>query len=121
MLYDELGRLIQRKVNGELDAKWYFDNADTHKGLGLLDFEDSQFKADGSRLQKFYYYSDATTGRKDLLQVTHRFYETDPANPDPDDFVDYATQYFTDSFYARPKGIRYPRGTSLAYEYQKWG
>jgi YD repeat-containing protein len=117
MQYDVLGRLYQRKVNGVLDAKWYFDNTDTYKGLGLLDFEDSQFHADGSRLQKFYYYSAAASGRKDLLQVTHRFYENDDQN----DFIDYATQYFTDAYYARPKGLRYPGGTSLAYEYNNAG
>jgi len=62
-------------------------------------------------------YSDAASGRKDLLQVTHRFYEND----DPNDFADYATQYFTDGYYARPKGLRYPGGPSLAYEYNENG
>ncbi len=117
MFYDELGRLIDRSVNGALNGKWYYDNTDTYKGLGLLDFEDSQFRADGSRLQKFYYYSDASNGRKDLLQVTHRFYE----NSDPNVFSDYATQTFTDGYYARPKGLRYPGGSSLAYEYNTAG
>jgi RHS repeat-associated protein len=117
MTYDALGRVTERRVNGELEAKWHFDNPDTYKGLGLLDFEDSQFRPDGSRLQKFYYYSAATTGRKDLLQVTHRFYE----NNNPNDFTEYPTQYFTDGFYNRPKGLRYPGGTSVAYEYNSDG
>jgi YD repeat-containing protein len=51
------------------------------------------------------------------LQVTHRLYE----NGDQNDFVDYDTQYFTDGFYGRPKGLRYPGGTSLAYEYNSNG
>lgn len=33
------------------------------------------------------------------------------------DFDDYQTQYFTDGFYARPKGMRYPGGVKLAYLY----
>ena len=123
MLYDELGRLTDRFVNGALDGKWHYDNTDTNKGLGLLDFEDSQFRGDGSRLQKFYYYSDAGTGRKAPLQVTHRFYE----NTDPNDFLDYDTAYFTDGYYGRPKGMRYPdgaggdNGTGLAYSYNNAG
>ena len=117
MDYDQLGRLVSRSVNGELNGMWHYDNTDTYKGLGLLDFEDSQFRADGSRLQKFYYYSDSSGGRKDLLQVTHRFYENDDQN----DFTDYATHTFTDGYYARPKGLRYPGGSSLAYEYNTGG
>ena len=117
MVYDELGRMTDRKVNGDLDGKWHYDNTDTYKGLGLLDFEDSQFRDDGSRLQKFYYYSSAATGRKDLLQVTHRIYE----NYDQYDFEEYDVQHFTDGFYARPKGLRYPGGTGVLYEYNNTG
>ena len=123
MLYDQLGRLTHRTVNTELEGRWVYDNTDTYKGLGLLDYEDSQFRADKSRLQKFYYYSSTATGRKDLLQVTHRIYENDDQN----DFGEYATAYFTDGFYARPKGMRYPgpngapTGSGLAYLYNTNG
>ena len=122
MEYDELGRMTDRLVNGNLNGKWHYDNTDMYKGLGLLDFEDSQFRADGSRHQKFYYYSNSTTGRKDLLQVTHRFYENDDQN----DFQTYDMQYFTDTYYARPKGVRFPgttatNGTAVAYEYNSVG
>ena len=82
-----------------------------------MDFEDSQFRADGSRLQKFYYYAAQGSGRKDLLQVTHRIYE----NSDPNDFEEYHTAYFTDGFYARPKGLQYPGGTSVAFGYDLQG
>lgn len=115
--YDELGRMTHRTVNSELEGLWVFDNTDTHKGLGLLDYEDSQFRNDGSRLQKFYYYSSAATGRKDLLQVKQRFYENDDQN----DFDEFDVDYFADGFYARPKGLRYPGGTSLALIYDNQG
>jgi RHS repeat-associated protein len=110
MIYDRLGRVIERLVNDVSDAKWYFDNTGLNKGLGLLDYEDSLAESDGTRLQKFYFYSDGTGGRKDLLQVTHRFFEGTT-------YVDYETQYFVDAFYARPKGMHYPGGTKLAYMY----
>lgn len=117
MNYDELGRLTGRSVNGDLVGTWVYDNADQYKGLGLLDYVDSQFRPDGSRHQKFYYYSPAASGRKDLLQVKHRFYESD----DQYNYEEYDTALFTDSFYARPKGIRYPGGVGLAYTYNASG
>jgi RHS repeat-associated protein len=115
--YDRLGRLKERLVNGTSVGRWYFDNPSGNKGLGLLDFEDSQFQSDGSRLIKYYFYSDGTNGRKDLQQVTHRFFEGNSVVS----ATDYETQYFTDTFYARPKGMRYPGGTKLAYTYDSAG
>lgn len=123
MTYDELGRLVERWVDAaplgdpELDGKWHYDSTDTYGGLGLVWLEDSQFRADGSRMQKFYYYSDASTGRKDLLQVKHRFYENDNQNV----FEEYDTAYFTDGFYARPKGLQYPGGSSVAFDFNSHG
>jgi RHS repeat-associated protein len=117
MVYDSLGRMTERFVNGELNGMWHYDSADTYGGLGLLWLEDSQFRSDGSRLQKFYYYSDGSSGRKDLLQVKHRFYE----NADQYDFEEYDTAYFTDGFYARPKGVRYPGGANLAFDFNNHG
>ena len=115
MAYDRLGRMRERTVNGTVVGQWYFDNPDPNKGLGLLDYEDSHVQADGTQLQKYYFYSDGTNGRKDLQQVTHRFFENNSFH------ADYETQYFTDTFYARPKGMRYPGGTKLAYEYDSAG
>ena len=42
-------------------------------------------------------------------------------NGDQNDFTDYDTAYFTDGFYARPKGLRYPGGTGLEYAYNGSG
>jgi hypothetical protein len=98
---------------------WHFDNPDPNKGLGLLDYEDSLFQPDDTRLQKHYFYGDGSNGRKDLQQVTHRLFKSDATDQNGvySDFDDYQTQYFTDGFYARPKGMRYPGGVKLAYLY----
>ena len=56
---------------------------------------------------------------KDLQQVTHRLFKSDSTDQNGvySEFDDYQTQYFTDGFYARPKGMRYPGGVKLAYLY----
>jgi YD repeat-containing protein len=55
MQYDRLGRLEERRANGELVGAWHFDNPDPNKGPGLLDYEDSLFQPDDTRLQKHYF------------------------------------------------------------------
>ena len=117
MYYDVLGRLAERRVNGSLVGSWHYDNGAADKGLGLLDYEDSHPGSDGSGLQKHYYYGTAGSGRKDLTRVTHRFYE----NSNPNDATDYHTDYYTDSYYARPKGIRYPGGIGINFVYNGGG
>jgi YD repeat-containing protein len=77
MQYDRLGRLEERRANGELVGAWHFDNPDPNKGLGLLDYEDSLFQPDDTRLQKHYFYGDGSNGRKDLQQATHRLFKSD--------------------------------------------
>lgn len=115
--YDLLGRLVERRVNGTLTGSWHYDNPAASKGLGLLDYEDSHPGSDGSGLQKHYAYSAASSGRKDLTQVTHRFY----TNSNPSNATDYVMDYYTDSFYARLKGVRYPGGVGVGYLYNSRG
>jgi RHS repeat-associated protein len=117
MSYDVLGRLDERRVNGSLTGSWHYDNAAADKGLGLLDYEDSHAGSDGSGLQKHYLYSLASTGRKDVTRVTLRFYE----NSSPSNATDYDMDYYTDGYYARPKGVRYPGGVGVGYVYNNDG
>ena len=115
--HDVLGRLTERRVNGVLRGSWHYDNPAADKGLGLLDYEDSHPGSDGSGLQKHYAYSTTASGRKDLTKVTHRFY----TNSNPSNATDYVMDYYTDSFYARPKGVRYPGGVGVGYLYNNRG
>ena len=117
MLYDVLGRLAERRVNGSLTGSWHYDNGAPGKGLGLLDYEDSHPGTDGSGRQKHYTYSLAASGRKDITKVTHRFY----TNSNPANATDYDTDYYTDGYYARPKGVRYPGGVGVGFVYNNGG
>jgi hypothetical protein len=65
------------RATQKLVGAWHFDNPDPNKGLGLLDYEDSLFQPDDTRLQKHYFYGDGSNGRKDLQQVTHRLFKSD--------------------------------------------
>jgi RHS repeat-associated protein len=112
--YDVLGRTIERQANGAIVGRWFYDNSASDKGLGLLDYEDSYPNGDGYRLRKYYYYSSAATNRKVLTRTLHRFYEGSAT-------TDYETRYYTDSYYGRPKGIRYPGGVGVAYVYNAGG
>ncbi len=114
--YDVLGRLRERSVNGALTGSWHYDNGAADKGLGLLDYEDSHLRSDGSGLRKYYFYSSVASGRKDLTRVRHSLYTSTPANA-----TDYDVDYFTDSYYARPKGVRYPGGIGVAFAYNSGG
>ena len=117
MDYDVLGRLSERRVNGSLTGSWHYDNSAANKGVGLLDYEDSHPTSDGSGLQKHYTYSPTVSGRKDLTRVSHRFYE----NSDATTYTAYDTDYYTDSYYARPTGVRYPGGVGVAFVYNSDG
>ena len=117
MSYDRLGRLDERRVNGALTGSWHYDSTSADKGLGLLDYEDSHPGSDGSGLQKHYFYSQASSGRKDLTRVSHRFYE----NNNPGSSTNYDTDYYTDTYYGRPLGVRYPGGVGLAVVYNDGG
>src|SRR5690606_16272573 len=86
------------------------------KGLGLLDFEDSHTGSGGHGLRKTYFYSAASTGRKALARTVHRIYQNTLGNG-----TDYETRYYTDSYYGRPKGIRYPGGVGVAFGYNAGG
>src|SRR3546814_2961435 len=52
MIYDKLGRMTERRVNGLVTGSWHYDNPAADKGLGLLDYEDNHAVRDGVGLRR---------------------------------------------------------------------
>ena len=114
--YDELGRIRTRRVNGDLEGNFIYDLTNSTKGLGLLAYEDNYRPGDGTKHRKYYYYTDSSTGRKVPYLVRHRFYEGNASN-----YTDYLLETYWDDNYGRPKGMKFPSGLRVAYEYNSWG
>ncbi len=112
--YDNLGRVERRLVNGQVDGEWFYDNPADNKGLGLLDFEDSGVRADGTRLTKDYVYTSSATGRKVPESINYSIYEGASQH-------NYSVQTFYDAYYGRVKGIQYSDGLRIATEYTDHG
>ncbi len=98
--YDKLGRMTLRTVDGTAEARWIYDTA--VNGIGLPAKEE---RLDQS-FSKTYEYDGLS---RPSVITTHI---------DGEDFVT-ASQY--DSYFGRPKGLRYPSGLTLAYEYNERG
>ena len=123
--YDDLGRMTSRSGNGNRTAYWHYDSTDTHKGLGLLDYEEvaaskqgcptNLFCDDTTTLRKHYFYAPATAGHKRLIATRHEFAVPELALPPMD------THFFYDSGYGRQKGMQYPGGFVLEQQYGATG
>ncbi|WP_444897336.1 polymorphic toxin-type HINT domain-containing protein [Microbulbifer sp. SSSA005] len=98
--YDRLGRMDSRSVNGTEEASWIYDTATYGKGL----------PAQESR-------SDASYTRSYSYDALSRPYKVTTAI-DGEDFV---TQSHFDSNYGRLKGLSYPTGLTLQYNYNSTG
>ncbi|UTW45359.1 VCBS repeat-containing protein [bacterium SCSIO 12696] len=98
--YDILGRLQRRTINGVNESRWEYDTATN--GIGLLAREERL----NANFSKTYRYD----GQSRVDAVTTAI--------DGESFVT-ATQY--DSHYGRAKGLVYPNGLTLAYDYNAQG
>ena len=82
----------------------------------MLSYEDNYRAGDGTKLRKYYYYTDSATGRKVPFRTRYRLYEGNASN-----YSDYLVDTYWDDNYGRPKGMRYPSGLTVAYDYNLMG
>ncbi len=94
--YDFVGRLIRRDLNGAADAQWVYD----YDRPGTLTYEWGQS------------YSRAIT-YDDLLRPTREAITIDSRS--------FAREYAYDGFYGRMKGMSYPSGDVIRYEFDPYG
>jgi RHS repeat-associated protein len=98
--YDQLGRQTKRYLNNQLDASWVFDT----RIKGALSSETRD------ELTKNTFYDTQARVIKETTAITHNQITKS-----------FDMEYAYDSYYGRLKGIRYPTGELLAYQYDQFG